>query len=254
MKFLLFVLFILALNLVLGMLYRKFIRKKYKNIYDELYKIRLSNELVYKEHLVEENLNMHRTMHDLKNIMFSIYGSISVGKADEAIDKIMKICNELPIKENASITGNACIDTLLVAKSLISKSKGIKFEIINKFNSNISSNDIDLCIILGNALDNAIEACEKIENSNNRYIKVILKGENNSVSVCIHNSKVNDIEIFGDSILTTKKDERKHGLGIKSIKSIVNKHDGVIKFSQNKNDFKLNLVLNNLDEDKKACV
>ncbi|VID83445.1 GHKL domain-containing protein [Clostridioides difficile] len=100
----------------------------------------------------------------------------------------------------------------------------------------------DTCSIFANALDNAIEACEKIKDDDK---KIKLQGMvlNKFFVIKITNTKSNDILLKNNAFLTTKEDKEFHGLGIKSIKNSLEKYDGAISINFSENLFCLNMMI-----------
>ena len=101
----------------------------------------------------------------------------------------------------------------------------------------------DLCTILGNALDNGIEANEKIENENRRNIKVNINSYKDYLLIEISNPALfNPIDEEG-KLKTTKKDRENHGFGMKGIKSVVEKYNGILNYEYSKGEFILSIML-----------
>lgn len=86
---------------------------------------------------------------------------------------------------------------------------------------------LDVCSIFSNMIDNAIEACIKIKDKDtNRFIKIKGTMVNGFFVIKCENSKINDIKFKYNNIKTDKKNSYLHGIGVKSIKSSVQKYDG----------------------------
>ena len=84
---------------------------------------------------------------------------------------------------------------------------------------------MDICTILSNALDNAIEACIKINNPADRYINVKISVDN-GFFISVTNPSTEAPKKRAGIIISSKKDKENHGLGLKSIKRTVDKHGG----------------------------
>jgi signal transduction histidine kinase len=151
--------------------------------------------------------------------------------SDENIDIIKSII----------YTGNKSIDSLLNYKISVASEKNIKIEIV--IDKNISDiSDVDLCRILGNLLDNAIEACEK-ENTENKTIILHMTTKNSCLLICVKNSISESVISTNPDFTTTKQDKEIHGIGLKSIKSIVERYSGCLKISEEDKFFILYVVL-----------
>lgn len=108
-------------------------------------------------------------------------------------------------------------------------------------NKNIKIDPVDWCIIFGNALDNAIEACEKIED-NRKFISLKLMSRSNTFIVKIINSSKDDFIVEKKRYLTTKKNKDEHGIGMNSIKNAIEKYDGILNIRYEKNLFEVSIV------------
>ena len=100
---------------------------------------------------------------------------------------------------------------------------------------------MDISIILGNSLTNAIEACEGLRKK--KYIKLYMYMKGEYLIIKIKNSKKTDGFIDENSYETTKIDKENHGFGLKNIKYIVDKYDGLLKIEQSKEEFVLNIAM-----------
>nr|WP_243150664.1 ATP-binding protein [Pseudobutyrivibrio xylanivorans] len=100
----------------------------------------------------------------------------------------------------------------------------------------------NIVIILGNLLENAIEACVKVDN--NKYIGLEMGYEKNMLQICIKNSFTGEIKknSAGD-IETTKEDKENHGMGILSIKMAAKEYDGDVLIKNQKDEFTVVVVL-----------
>ena len=84
---------------------------------------------------------------------------------------------------------------------------------------------IDLCVVFGNVVDNAIEACQKLPNEQEKEICISARVIKDVFFIKSTNPTKKDIEI-SNIIMTTKEDAIDHGIGLYNIRSIVQKYDG----------------------------
>jgi len=109
---------------------------------------------------------------------------------------------------------------------------------------NLDIEPVDLCIILGNALDNAIEECQRIEDDSVKkeiVLKMICK--NDQLFISVANPMSGKAIIRDGRFVTIKPDARNHGFGLKNIESVVQKYDGILDILTENNIFKLNIAL-----------
>lgn len=88
---------------------------------------------------------------------------------------------------------------------------------------------IDLCIVFGNALDNAIEACAKLKDEKNKTIIISTKTKGDMFFLKIANPVSEDVKIINNTVSTTKQDAFSHGIGLYSIRKVVEKYNGNMK-------------------------
>ncbi len=110
----------------------------------------------------------------------------------------------------------------------------------------VPGNTMDLSVLLGNALENALEACEAVEER--KYIELRMRYEKDKLLLCIKNSYKNPLQIRNGELLSHKQ-EAGHGLGIKSIRRVVKKYDGYCNYYGERGEFVLQIVLQTGDVD-----
>lgn len=182
---------------------------------------------------------LKKLRHDLVNHNISIKKYFE----DENYKSGLEYMRHLDQKINFSIkeveTGNAALDAIINTKKSIAASKNIKFTTTIQIPEEIFVEPIDICIIFGNALDNCIEACEKLDEES-RWISLSVVYEDNSIICKIANSAMeNTHSLFH----TSKKDKVNHGFGISNIESALSKYKNVCRFKQEGDEFHLSFVI-----------
>ncbi len=205
----------------------------------------LINERIKTNHKSYENINeIHNKLryvyHDLKNHMICIK---SYETKEEIISYINNLESHINDFEKFKNTGNKTLDIILGEKTYLCKKYNIEFE----DNINISKlsfiQDIDICAMFANALDNAIEACLNIDNEIEKRIEVKATYINGFAIIKFINTKVNDIKFIDERIKTSKDDNKIHGIGLASIKYIASKYDGEIIVNYSDNEFILKIMI-----------
>lgn len=161
-----------------------------------------------------------RSIHDYKNNIIALRQLASDGNI-EAIRKYLDCENELVSKKMFYIrTGNSVVDTIVNTKQSFAEEKGITFVVNAAIPGKTGICDMDMANILGNLIDNAIEAsiCE-----DNPYIDFTMRREKTFVIIRIVNKYTGD---FFDVSETSKSNRTFHGIGIKSVRSILDKYNG----------------------------
>lgn len=179
------------------------------------------------------------TFHDMKNHLLVLDQYCRRGEVEHAIEYIEKI-REPILRNSYFITSdNETLDIILNFKLLEAEQMGIKTEIVVDKINDIRVEDNDLCCIIGNLLDNAIEACELI-NRENAWISVAIHLVGKMFSIHISNSCIEHEE---KSVRTRLKKKKIQGYGIQSVEHVVEKYDGVAKWKKNKDTFSVNITI-----------
>ncbi|MDE6433100.1 MAG: GHKL domain-containing protein [Lachnospiraceae bacterium] len=189
-------------------------------------KLEMENKMNADMTNVVENLRSLR--HDMNNHIGVMNGLVHAKQYDALEEYIHEIYHDISPANEFIFTHNKALSALLYNKMLNTKLKGIEFDpVIRITNCNIATKDI--CSLLGNLLDNAIEAAEKAED--HKYIELVMSKKNNCYIIQCNNT-FRDIPIkINDNFITSKKSKDFHGIGIKNIKSIVNKYSGSLLIS-----------------------
>jgi sensor histidine kinase YesM len=134
------------------------------------------------------------------------------------------------------------VDTIINYKCALGQKEGITFHTSIFIPMKLLIKEKDLCIILSNALDNAIEAARLCEAE--KTVDISIASRKNALSIVIKNSYFNEMkkDALGN-IFTTKVDASNHGLGLSSIRKAVNKYDGEIVIELDNNIFCLMILL-----------
>lgn len=139
------------------------------------------------------------------------------------------------------MTGNIAIDSVINYKLSQTKKMQVKVNADISIPEGLQVDEDDMAIILGNALDNTIEAVERLETG--KFIDINVKFERNILSIYIKNSYDSEIHIEGEMIKTRKKEKNMHGIGLQSIKEVAQKYNGEVCIEHNKYEFFLGVIL-----------
>ncbi len=150
--------------------------------------------------------------------------------------------NDIAIYDAVVRTGNDLLDTVLTEKKLICHSKEISMSCMADGEQLKFMDEIDLYTLLGNALDNAIEANEKILDRAKRWISVQIQNKKGIVLVEIINPYTGTIKMQHGLPITSKSDKLSHGYGTQSIKAIVEKYDGNLTIKTENDKYLLRII------------
>lgn len=137
---------------------------------------------------------------------------------------------------------NAIVNAIISYFTNRAAEHNIELSISVQLSEFFSLSDTDICIILGNLLENAIEACERQEDGD-RYINIKMHSfNNNTLVIIIKNSYNGYIERKNNSFMSAKEPGRQ-GIGIASVLNVVSKYNGIPKFEYDSHSFKVSLML-----------
>ncbi len=178
--------------------------------------------------------------HDLRHHFLLIDTFMKEGnqiKAQEYINSVIKSIDEIiPVRH----CKNDTVSLILSAFEAKSKEKGILLDIQASIPNSITVTDMEICSILSNALDNAIEAVDPIKEATKRKIRLLCCMQGEKLCIRISNPYMGEI-LFDNKLPQTT--EVGHGLGVKSIVSIVKRHKGIYSFDAENGSFTLSLII-----------
>lgn len=213
------------------------------------YFVRIKNEEVnrllnMRNDLLESNYqslrkayDVNRMMyHDFKNHMLVVNELIQEEKNREALEYINTyIHRTLSINQRVE-SGCKIIDIIVNCKIAEALEKSVQFTYEIDYIGEICITDIDMCALLANLLDNAIEACEKIDDKT-RCLDLKIKRVNDMLFIEVQNSMVYGRKEKSRFFETSKKNKELHGLGMKSIDNVIKKYDGHKEYEIQKDKF-----------------
>jgi len=182
---------------------------------------------------------INKKSHDLKHQILALKG-MSSDKQDEALKDVY---SSISIYDSSFHTGNDVLDTIFTQKKLVAEKKHISITSIIDGTALNFIDKLDLYVLFGNALDNAIEACEKLENREERIISVNIKNVKGFASIQVENNFDGVINAVGDSLSTSKNDKVYHGYGYQSILDIVHKYKGQVVYQVQDQVFILQILI-----------
>ncbi len=199
------------------------------------------NQYLYQK---ENNLSLRRFRHDLINHIGAIQEYLSMGQYDNASSYIKEVWNVAESLSNSITTGDDNLDAIVNYYAYICNREGISFRMIGRLKKQLEIDMLDATSLIGNALQNAIEATSKVTN---KQIRMEIIDRSTEVFISIHNTCL-DVRMPSDFKLeTSKSDKVNHGFGLKSIISIIEKYAGEYYLSEEEKDgdrmFKLDISI-----------
>ena len=186
----------------------------------------------------EQNAEIIKIKHDMKNHFISLGFLLEAGKIEEAILYLSNLSSNSSLKKS-QYSDNLILNALLNNK--VTKNQDIKFEIAIDIGS-IKVSDIDLSILLGNSLDNAIEAVKKLK-KDDRKIFIEIKQQKTILYFKIVNKAKNIKMNKNNELITNKKDKSFHNIGMKNMIQVAKKYNGDLNYNFTNNVFTLEIFL-----------
>lgn len=174
---------------------------------------------------MQQNAMTYR--HDMRHHIALLQGLAANGRIEEIKEYLQTASSDIDSITPMRFCENETVNLILLSFFAKAKQSQILFEINAKVPENLTISDTELCSLLSNSLENAINACVKVTDSNNRYIKLRVYCKNNKLCIDIRNS-YQTAPIFHQGFPVAES--KGHGFGTKSMAHIVEKHGGVYQF------------------------
>ena len=225
-------------------LYVNFMLFRFFETFSEKIRLMVVEELAQSEKenykLLQENEEELRSLrHDIKNHILMIEEYLNKSNTETAIEHIKGISKTLDAISTVIYTSNPSIDAAVNIGGRKARVAGIDYKVQVLGNAEVKVEAVDICRLLSNAIDNAIEAAQETKE---KYIFMEIKISEENIIIHIENSTQKE----KSSLLTSKKDRKNHGFGMIGIKKVVNKQNGVMNYNLNNGVFSLNIMLKNI--------
>lgn len=200
------------------------------------------NDLVEKHY--EEVENMYRQMrgwrHDYKHHIQTMKAHLLMEQYQELDDYLSELDTDLTEVDTILRTGNVRIDAVLNSKLAVAKAKGIRVNAKATVPESLKMKEVDLCVIIGNLLDNAMEACDKTEEEK-QFIRVYIEALKEQLYIYVSNSMADNVRKSGGQYLSTKRGS--HGFGLMRIDRVVKKYNGYLNRQHEEGVFATEIML-----------
>ena len=203
----------------------------------------LKKSIADKDAFVKE---MKAVRHDIKNQLLTIMQYADEGKNNDIKEYVNVLTNNyLPNILNYINTNNAAFDAVINSKIAVCNQKNIFMEVNIKQDTNISIPPVEIAVLFGNLLDNAIDAAK---DTNEKRITLDIQKNASYLIIFVSNSIKSSVLKDNKNLETSKPDKELHGIGIKSIKNIVEKHNGMIQFYEEEDEFCCHIMIDTTEE------
>jgi two-component system sensor histidine kinase AgrC len=189
----------------------------------------------YQTEQSEKHLNevrsIHKEMrgykHDFHHHLQTLKGQLEAGEVDRALAYIEQLDNQLMNVDTLLKTGNVSLDAILSAKIAQAKAENIAVTVKANVPDALTISDLELSIIIGNLLDNAIEACRTV--TGERFIRIFISMKGTMLYFSMLNAAGAKKKKTG-SLFATHKDGV-HGFGLRRAEAILEEHGGWVKYN-----------------------
>lgn len=202
---------------------------------------------IIKKHC-DEVENMYRQVrgwrHDFANHVQNLNTLLEEEKYTELGSYLQKMGVELKTVDTVLKTGNVMVDATLNSKLTLAKSKNISVDAKAKVPEHPTVSEVELCAIIGNLMNNAIEACETLENPAERFIRVFIGTFKEQLYISVTNSYLGTrTRASGGKYHTTKQEQDSHGFGLLRIDTITAKYGGYVNRQSEEGAFATEIML-----------
>ncbi len=226
-----------------GLIYLNLSVFNYFESYDKQIRLEALEKIVKKKDenyrlLVASYNEIYDIKHDLKDQVELLNDLIEKGDYKEAQNHMHRLYHTVENTASVCYTGNSTVDSVINLKDAYARNLNIRFKIKIKVNR-IEFDTIGLCRILGNILDNAVEACQRID-SGERYIFFMMNQIENKLIIEVNNTS---LEVDVSNLSTSKENKLIHGIGLRSIKHMVHNMNGHVSYHYEDGIFSMKVVL-----------
>lgn len=207
--------------------------------YDNL-KADYTNETTQRAEIEQLHENTRRLKHDMKNHIMVAVSYLNNGELEQAKNYLSDVLDNLNKTYSYIQTGNSVMNYIINSKLEKARSKGIGFKAEIENLSFEKMGSVDFSALLSNILDNAVEASEK---ETDKFIYVAIVKKRAYDTILVKNRIDNSILEANPELKSGKNNIEQHGYGIKQIKTITEKYDGIVDIYEEDNMFCMNVMI-----------
>ncbi len=204
---------------------------------------RFQNELVDRHYAEVETMyqKMRGWRHDYHNHIQVLKAHVELGRYEEAKQYLDTLNDDLTTVDTVMKTGNVMVDAILNSKLTMIREKGIQVDATAMVPQDVPFSGIDLSVLIGNLLDNAMEACLQVRDKEERFIRIYIDIIKKQLYVSVSNSMNGRAKRKGLQYLSTKAGL--HGFGLMRIDRIASKYGGFVNRQNEEGIFATEVML-----------
>lgn len=181
------------------------------------------------EHQYDEIRSVYMDMrgwrHDYHNHMQVMKAQLALGNTEGMEAYLDQLERELDRVDTFVRSGNLMVDAILNSKLTLARRQKIAVNCKAKVPERLAVEDVDLCVILGNLLDNALEACALVEEAG-RFLRIYMTVNKSQLYFSVQNAAREEPDFEARNYITRKRGN--HGLGMKRVQAAVDKYGGYL--------------------------
>lgn len=191
------------------------------------------------ETITQTQKKIRRLQHDMVHHIMQLYSMASLNKNAEMLEYLDKMEQAMINPREHVSSGDKDIDGIL--NFMLEKAVSIlkKVDVQVKIPEDLHTCSFELAVILGNIIDNAIEAARQTE----EWLSLQITADKGILFIRVSNSYCGCIKTSDNKLLTSKEDKENHGLGLDSVKDMIKKYNGDMKITCDKNIFTVDILL-----------
>lgn len=221
--------------------------------------MKLSEELHLSEELLaiqEKQISMlqekieesRRLKHDVRHTLVALQSYLDNKNYIQLEEYINQYISRLDNTTPVIYCNNTIVNSIVSYYVQQSRENDIDISVQIQIEDSFPLPDIDLCVVLGNLLENALEACLR-QKVKKRFIKLNILSKHGSVLILVIENSYEGAIAQKDSVFFSSKKENRVGIGISSVRRIASKYHGLVNFDYTSDIFKVSLLLN-AEEDR----
>lgn len=185
--------------------------------------------------------NLQQFRHDIRNRLYALEEMLKQGKYQEAANYLEQIAGKLERVKMYSETGNIAVDGIINYKLTEAETNRIEVYCHVVLPESINIQEDDMIVVLGNLLDNAVEAAKNMESE--RKLALHMEYDRGCIFLSVKNTYCHSIKEKEGRLVTSKADKELHGIGLQSVDSVINRYGGMKKVSYDDSEFSVDVVL-----------
>lgn len=189
--------------------------------------------------------------HDLRHHLSVIEAYLQSDNYDELRKYLDEYKSLLPDNTELFLCENSAANVIVLHYIEIAREEGISVTTGLHLPQKIGIADMDLCIVLGNCIENALEACRRMQGGR-KYIHVKSKMHGDMLGITIDNSFDGKVEKKNGRLLSRKR-SREEGLGLSSVRAVAARYNGTVVCTYNENEFQVSIMLNMKNQKQNGC-